>query len=230
MYEKWNHILTKTLLFGGIPLENLSPMIECIKPKIGQFKKNEFITMAGDPFEGVGIMLSGSATVIKENAAGNRVIMSLLNSGDMFGEMAAFSSLKVWPASVQAQEPCTILFVPGEKIVGNCPHACSGHKMLIMNMLKIISEKALLLNKKVEYLSIKSMRGKISTFLLEQYKKAGSTTFMLPMNRNEWADFLNVSRPSMSRELSKMRDEGVIDFYMSSIQIKDVETLKEMVE
>lgn len=230
MYEKWISILSKTFLFADIQPENLSSMVQCLQPKICHYKKHEYIAIAGDEFEGVGIILSGTASVIKENVAGNRVIISLLDEGDMFGEMAAFSSLSAWPASVQAQEQVTALFIPGEKIVGNCPHACAGHKQLIVNMLAIISEKALQLNKKVDYLSIKSMRGKISTYLLEQYNKTGSLIFMLPMNRNELADFLNVSRPSMSREMSRLRDEGIIDYYMSSIKIKDIEKLKSMVE
>ena len=97
-------------------------------------------------------------------------------------------------------------------------------------MLKDISDKALMLNKKLEYLSMKSMRGKLSSFLLEQYKTTGSPAFLLPMKRHELADYLNVSRPSMSQEMCRMRDEGVIDFSRSSIQINDMESLKDMVE
>jgi CRP-like cAMP-binding protein len=94
----------------------------------------------------------------------------------------------------------------------------------------IVSERAIALSRKVEYLSIKSIRGKISTYLLEQYKKAGKAIFMLPMNRNEMADFLNVSRPSLSREMCKMRDEGIIDFHRASILVKDVRALIRMAE
>jgi CRP-like cAMP-binding protein len=82
----------------------------------------------------------------------------------------------------------------------------------------------------MEYLSMKSMRGKLSSFLLDQYKTNGKPTFLLPMKRHELADFLNVYRPSLSREMCRMRDEGVIDFNRSSIQIKDMESLKDMVE
>lgn len=230
MYEKWIEVLSNTLLFQDIGHQDLSGMMDCIRPKMLSYKKNKYMALTGDKFEGIGIILEGSATVIKENVSGNRVIMSMLEPGDMFGEMAAFSSLGQWPATVQAQEDSKVIFISSEKIVGNCPHNCAGHKMLIMNMLKIISEKALNLNKKVEYLTIKSMRGKLSMFLLEQYYKSEKRTFMLPMNRNELADFLNVSRPSMSREMSRMREEGIIDYYMSSFKIKNIEGLKKMAE
>ena len=97
-------------------------------------------------------------------------------------------------------------------------------------MLKIVSELPLKLNKKVEYPTIKSMYVKISVFLLDQYKKTGKTTFVLPMNRNDMADFLNVSRPSISRETSRMKDEGIIDYHLSTIKIKDIDALKIAVE
>ncbi|HHY04413.1 MAG TPA: winged helix-turn-helix domain-containing protein, partial [Thermoanaerobacterales bacterium] len=69
-----------------------------------------------------------------------------------------------------------------------------------------------------------------SMFLLDQYKKTGKTTFVLPMNRNDMADFLNVSRPSMSREMSRMKDEGIIDFHLSTIKIKDIQALRSAAE
>ncbi|HZK00338.1 MAG TPA: helix-turn-helix domain-containing protein, partial [Tissierellaceae bacterium] len=101
---------------------------------------------------------------------------------------------------------------------------------LIMNMLKIISQKALMLNRKMDYLSIRSIRGKVSYLLLQEYKKMNKPMFLLPLNRNELADFLNIPRPSLSREMCRMRDEGVIDFHRSSIRINDIDRLRTMVD
>jgi CRP-like cAMP-binding protein len=117
------------------------------------------------------------------------------------------------------------MYMPPDKILGQCEKACPGHRKLIMNMLGILSRRAMTLSRKLEYLSIKSMRGRIARFLVEQYRKSGQTTFMLPMNRNELADFLNVSRPSLSRELCRMRDDGLLDFHRSSLQLKDIDAL-----
>jgi CRP-like cAMP-binding protein len=226
MYKKWTEVISKTPLFKDISSDELGTMLECLKPRVCEYTKNEFIAIEGEKFEGIGIILTGEAAVIKENYTGNRVIMTVLKPGDMFGEMAAFSTRKLWPATVLAQVTCTAFFIPPQTIVGECRKMCTGHRMLILNMLKIISEKAFMLNRKVEYLAIKSMRGKISAFLLEQYRKARTLTFMIPLSRSEMADFLNVSRPSMSREMGRMKDEGIIDFCRSSIRIIDLEALK----
>ncbi len=205
-------------------------MLQCLNPALRKYKKNEYLSVQGDDFYALGILLAGEAMVVKDNAAGQRTIMTVLGEGDIFGETAAFSGEKKWPASVIAQRNCQALFLPPEKITGNCCRQCPSHRRLITNMLRIVSDRALALSKKVEYLSIKSIRGKIATFLFEQYQKQGSATFMLPLKRNEMAEFLNVARPSLSREMCRMREEGVIDFHRSSIKIKNVEALKSMIE
>lgn len=218
------------MLFDGIEIEEINSMLSCLKPQIAKYSKGECIVLTGDDFDRIGIILEGEASVMKENVAGNSIMMTLLTPGDMFGEIVAYSLKKVWPATVYAQGDCTVLFMPPDKIVGSCNNACPKHKKLIQNMLKIVSEKALLLNRKVEYLTIKSMRDRISAFLLEQQKKLGNNTFQLPFNRNEMADFLNVSRPSLSREMCKMRNEGIIDFHRDSIRILNMKELKNISE
>ena len=220
----------KSALFRGFSTEDLLGILGCLKPKVYSFKKNEFITITGENLTGVGIILSGEVAVTKENAAGNRIVIAVLKPGEMFGETAAFSGSAVWPATVLAQAVSTVLFLPPEKIVSGCEKACMSHHSLITNMLRTISDKALMLNQKVEYFLIKSIRGKITTYLLEQYQETGSSTLILPLNRNDLADFLNVSRPSLSREMCRMRDEGIIEFHRSSVYIKDAEAMRKMIE
>jgi CRP-like cAMP-binding protein len=230
MFKKWIDVLAKCELFRGITPEELNIVFGCLKPRVTGFEKNEWVAAAGEKFNGLGVILEGEVVVAKENAAGSRVIIAVSGPGEMFGEMAAFSGEGVWPVAVMARTKCTILFLPAGKIIGNCERLCASHRQLITNMLEIVSGKALMLDRKLEYMAIKSLRGKISTFLLEQYKRAGRATFMMPMKRNELADFLNVSRPSLSREMCRMRDEGVIEFHRESIKIKGLENLKSMAQ
>jgi CRP/FNR family transcriptional regulator, dissimilatory nitrate respiration regulator len=225
-YDKWPDALSKCRLFKGIEPNEREIMLECFRPKVFRYGKNDMICIEGEIFTGIGIMLSGTATIAKENSSGNRMIMDMLEPGDMFGEMAAFSGNGVWPAMVTAQSPSSVIYMPANMIIGQCSKLCPSHRILVVNMLEVISKKALMLNKKLEYLVVKSLRGKIVSFLLEQYKRIGSTAFTMPMKRNELAEFLNVSRPSLSREMCKMRAEGLIDFYRSSLKILDIEALK----
>jgi len=204
-------------------------MLHCLQPKKYSYKKNSYISIEGEPFNGLGILLTGEGAVIKENRAGNRTIMSLLSAGDVFGEMIAFSGNLYWPSSVFAQTDCSVIFLPSDKIIGECSNVCPSHTQLIKNLLSMLSQKALLLNQKVQYLTLSNMRSKISTYLLEQYYMAKTTSFHLPLSRNDLADFLNVSRTALSREMGRMREDGLIEFHRSSIRIKDLDCLKKLV-
>ena len=226
MIESYIHILKKNYLFEGVTTSELKNMVKCLNCFKREYNKDEYISLEGEKFDSIGIIVKGSASVIKEGINGDRFIMSLLEPGDMFGEMAVFSHKSSWPASVYAQESCIVCFIPSIKIVSACNNACHWHMLLIRNLLKVISQKALLMNQKIEFLTIKSMRGKISAYLLEQHNRTGEATLLLPMNRNELADYLNVSRSSMSREMCKMRDEGIIDFHKETFRILNIEELR----
>lgn len=222
--------LMKTPLFNGIQKEELAAFLICLNPRIQEYDKNAYVALEGDAFTGIGCVLSGEVAILKENAAGDRIIMSVLKPGSLFGEMAAWTVHPRWPATVQALEPSVAMFLPPDKVAGPCSKTCRWHAAIIENMLKILAEKALMLNKKVEYLAMKTMRGKLCAFILERARLAGTATFTLPMNRNELADYLGVSRPSMSREMGRMRDEGIIDFHMATVKVKNMNLLKEMAE
>jgi CRP-like cAMP-binding protein len=218
-------------LFLGINADELPLTLSCLNAKTIEYKKGEYVAIAGDEFIGVGLVLTGEVAIIKENSVGNRNIIAVFKKCDMFGEVMAFADSKTWPVNVITQTDSVIMFIHPQKIIGVCNKACVNHKLLISNMIKIISRKTLLLNKKMEYLTIKSMKGKISKYLFDEYKKSGNiSTFNIPLSREKLADFLNVSRPSMSRELCKMRDDGVIEFYKNSIRILNLDKLKSMLE
>lgn len=229
MYQEWLEILQASALFRGIDSMTLNIMLECLKPRIKQYQYREIVTVSGQPFQGIGVVASGRIALTKETYSGNRIMMGILDTGDIFGEMVAFSDSRVWPATVIAQEDCCLLFLPPAKILGNCSNLCASHSILIMNLLNILSNKALMLNKKIEHLSSKNVRGKISSYLLETSRQTGKTTFIMPMKRHELADYLAMPRPSLSREMAKMRDAGLINYAGLWIQINDILALEKSI-
>lgn len=229
MYQEWIKVLKSSLLFRGINPKELNTMLECLKPKIRQCKRREVIAIYGQPFRGIGVVASGRVSLTRETYSGDRIILETLDAGSIFGEMVAFSDSKVWPVTVIAQEDSCLMFLPPDKILGNCANICTSHSTLIMNMLNILSNRLLMLNKKIELLSAKSIRGKVSTYLLDMYRQTNDTAFTIPLKRHELADYLGIPRPSLSREMGLMRDAGIIDFVGSSVRIKDILALEESI-
>lgn len=227
---EWREVILKSEIFVGITPEELPHLMQCLCGRLQAYKKNETIAIAETAFTGMGIVLSGEVAVIKESMKGNRNILTICRAGDTFGELIAFSGSPFWPATVSTLTDAVVFFIQGQKLISFCNAPCVSHRQLVENTLKMVAKKAMILNRKLEYLSIKSIRGKIVKYLLENYKKHKSLTFSMPLNREEMADFLAVSRPSLSRELGKLRDEKVIDFFKESIRILDLEALIELLE
>jgi CRP-like cAMP-binding protein len=227
MYEQWQHVLAQAPLFQNIPVKEVIELLECLWPRLEMYRKDEFAFLTGDPVEAMGLVLSGRLAVIKENALGQQLMLTVLEPGDMLGEVVVFAGVERFPSSVRTLEESVVVYLSMEQVLGMCAKGCLSHRMLMENMLKILAQKALLLNRKVEYLSIKTIRGKICALLFEHSRKAGRLAFVLPMSRSEMANFLNIPRPSISRELGLLRDEGVLQFDRAHFQILDLGKLKQ---
>lgn len=115
--NKWEDVLASSLLFSDIEKEDIGKMLACLNPKEESFVRGEFVAQAGQPMRGLGLLVDGSLSVIKESVNGNRIIMNILKPGDLFGEMAVFSNKKIWPASISALVLSTVLFISPDKIV-----------------------------------------------------------------------------------------------------------------
>lgn len=221
--------LRKCPLFRGIDSKDLEKMIRCLASRVETYHKGAAIVLAGQSFHSLGILLEGQAKVVQDHSDGRQLMMNQLSSGDVFGEVEAFST-ENWTYTVEAVEVCTVLYLEPCRLIGTCRNACPWHHTLIENLLERIAYRTQLLSRQVYYLTIRSLRGRISALLLEESQKAGKSTFMLKMNRNEMANFLNVARPSLSRELARMRDDGLISYYNSSMRILNTEALALAVE
>ncbi|MDA3846752.1 MAG: Crp/Fnr family transcriptional regulator [Vallitaleaceae bacterium] len=227
--SEYSAALQNNPLCKDMNAEELDYVLKCLKPKVRHYLTNDIIAVGDTEFTGVGVIISGEVLITKELVTGYRHIMAKLGPKNLFGEMIAFSDKKVWPATVTALTDTTVLFLPPNMIIGTCSKMCQGHTKLIINMLAIVSNKALRLNRKVEYLTIKGMREKLVTYLLEAYKKSATNVIQINLSRSELAEFLNVSRPSMSRELARMKDEGLIDYHKSSFRIIDLDRLTSII-
>ncbi len=212
--------LLKTVnIFKGIDESQFDSLLGCLGAKTQEYNKNEIIFLAESKVTSVGIILSGSAQIVKEDIMGNRTIMSELSEGDIFGEAFACANIGKIPVTVMTTIGCKVLFIQMNRIVTTCSSACSFHTTLIKNMLQLIAQKNILLNSRMDILSQRSTREKLITYLTIQMKKHGKNKFRIPFSRDELADFLCVNRSALSRELSNMRNENLLTFNRNEFDI-----------
>jgi len=228
--EKYYPIIKKSVLFRNIKDMEFGHLLKCLDSKIRSLKADEYIFFAGDEINYIGIVLSGIVEIMKENLAGNKHIVAFLEASDMFAEGIVCTAKRISPVTVRVKEDAEVLFIPYERITKSCGNSCSFHISLIQNMMVVLGEKNVNLNRKLELLTLKGMREKLASFLINESNERGSNIFQIMLNRTELADYLNVSRTSMCRELARMKDEGLIDYYGRSFKIINRQQLIECLE
>ena len=97
---------------------------------------------------------------------------------------------------------------------------CQTNEEFLINFLEILSDKALILTAKIHSLSRKTIREKIMDFLIFESNRQNSKMVRLPISKKELAERFGVERPSLQRELRKMKDDGLIDYDSGSIELK----------
>jgi len=203
-------ILKNNQLFLGMQEADISAMLQCLGSRTQTYPKDDFIFLAGQSVPAVGILLSGKAQVVKENILGDSMIIGSLKTGDLFGETFACMGQKVMPVSVVALEKCEVLLLDVSRIVHTCQSACPFHQQLILNLLQIVAEKNAALNRKMSYITHKTIRSRLQAYFFDLMEHSGSYEFTLPFNRNELADYLCIDRSAMCRELAHMKRDAIL--------------------
>ena len=204
-------------LFRGIAFSDFNPLLNCLSTKTANYEKDDVILLSGDAVSFVGLILSGSVKIIKEDMDGRIAILTELGVSELFGEVFACAGIDHSPVTVQAAESAEILFINYKKIISSCTAACPFHARLIENMLKLVAAKNLMLNQKIEILSKRTTREKLLAFF--DMQRGVAKKFTIPYNREELANYLCVDRSAMSNELCKMRDEGAIRFNRNEFEL-----------
>ncbi|PWM46154.1 MAG: Crp/Fnr family transcriptional regulator [Clostridiales bacterium] len=198
-------------LFKGINTADIEKILQCLSAKFKSYLKNETIFDTSYNDVKTGIVISGSVFITHDDYWGNRSITSKIGKGGIFGEAMEFS-VKSRPVIVVAAENTEIVFINMKKLSSQCANACICHKTLIYNMMCLMAKKAASLSLKLEFITKRTTREKLMTYLSAESDKAGSSSFFIEFNRQELADYLSVDRSAMSAELCRMRDEGLIKF------------------
>ena len=212
-------VLLRCPLFEGIGPKDARAMLGCLGARTVEAARGASIFLEGSPAEYVGIVLSGAAQVLRDDFYGNRAIQAVLQPGELFGETFACAGLDRLPVAVEAAQPSRILLIRLRRITETCSNACEFHNRMVMNLLRAIAGKNLMLNAKIEITSRRTTREKLMAYLLNQAKRAGGSTFTIPLDRQGLADYLGVERSALSAEIGKLRREGVIESERSTFRL-----------
>jgi len=205
-------LLKQTEVFQDMKSADIEAILSCMAANTKKYTKDSFVLNFGDKITSLGIVLSGQVNVIMEDYWGNRNIITMIKEGMTFAESYACAGDVPLRVSVQAAEDTEVLWMDIKKILTVCSSSCAFHNRLIRNLVTLLATKNLIMNHKLTFLTQRSTREKLLAYLYSQSKSRGANAFSIPFDRQQLADFLSVDRSAMSNELSKLRNEGILEF------------------
>lgn len=206
-------------LFAGIDAGDMELMLGCIGYHIGTYRKGEIIAFEEENINHVGVVLTGAVDMIKEDIWGNRTMLVRSYPEDIFGETFACGEDTLSVVTFVAAEDTKVLFLSFCRVMHTCTHACRFHQTLVENMVRLIARKNRELMRKIEVVSKRTIRDKLLAYLSLQAQTQDSPYFDIPLGRVELAEYLCVDRSALTRELAKMKEEGILDYDRNSFRL-----------
>ena len=204
--------MKKSPFFEGIEDTEEEKVLKGLDAHEMTYDKENYILHCGEQVKEMGMLVSGGLLIVQEDFWGNRNILAAVGAGHCFAETFACSPGAVLNVSVIAETNVQVLFLNVKRILTTCPSTCSHHNRMIRNLLSELAEKNLRLNEKITHLGQRSRRAKILSYLSAEAQRHGSAEFDIAFSRQQLADYLSVDRSGLSMELSRMQEEGLLEY------------------
>lgn len=216
-------------LFKNCSNDEIAKFLTCNYPPIKTVEKDSLIHAQGEPLDEIILILSGEVALEKMDSSGNSLIVDILRAGDVFGQATVFGDEKNSPMNLLSLKQTTFARFKRTIFYRACSSACKSHERVIQNMMTLLANQTRFLSERVDCLATTSIKSKVARYLLHEGRgKKENEAFEIPYNREALALYLGVQRPSLSRTLTQMADEGLISFNRASFKITDFEALENL--
>ena len=213
MYEK---IIAKNSLFSGLSDEDTEYALSFFGARYAHFEKGEMLGRPGEVLTRFGLVLSGNVQVCMEDFDGNSIIMAIVTPGHTFGESLCFLE-KESPVHIYAVSDSDVLWLRTDRIKEYSKDPRD--RAVADRFISMLASRTLEMNNRIQILSKIKLRDRLITYFSQNVSRYGMT-FKLPLSREDMAAYLGTNRSALSRELGKMRDEGIIEFSRNNFTIK----------
>ena len=218
------HALRQSVLFTTKTPDEIAGLLAKINYRIREFKENEIIFSINQPADTLGIILEGSVDVKKDFLSGKVITVTTRGQFDLLADAAMFAGTQYYPGTLFACKPSRIFLLHRKDLL----QLFTLDQAIMLNFLCSVSNRMLALNQKIEILSLSSIQSKIAHFLITESQTRRSKVITLPFSKKAWAEHLNVSRTSLSRELKQLAAADLISFHNRTIHINQLDKLNEL--
>ncbi|MGM9529627.1 MAG: Crp/Fnr family transcriptional regulator [Phascolarctobacterium sp.] len=207
-------------LFQGLDMEEINEVLQKFHGLIKHFPKSDYIYLAGDCVENLCVVLEGTVQMIKEDIWGEKAIIANLGAGSVFAEnfLGRLGDRSV--VSYFVASDSEVLMLPLGRMLFDSNTNSKASQRLMCNIVSILADNNTRLIEKTEILCKKTLRSKILAYLEQEARNNGSRSFTIPFNRTDLANYLDADRSALTRELARMKEDGLIDYSKNTFELK----------
>ncbi len=217
IFNKYLELIRSSPLLDSISSEDIKTFLSNGKFRVVQYKKDSIVHFDGEVCDKLEIILSGKTIIDRIDESGNLLNITDFSDGDILGINLMFSTDPYYLMTVTANIDTLILEIPKDLLFS----LLSSNKHFLKTYLEFAADNTSLLGNKIKYFVKKTIRESIITYLRHEYKKQKSYNIKLLIPKKLLAEKIGVKRTSLSRELKKMKDEGLITYDSKYIKILD---------
>lgn len=219
-------ILKQIDLFADMNSEEILYLLKCSGAGIQEYEKGQIVFQEDQPVKYIYVLLEGKLLISKHYSSGRRNIFCEIHEKEIFGILIHVKSQEAYWYDAIAVTDSRALCISWDFLFNFCSVSCEVHKSLIKNMIRVQADISVSQMKKLSILSGSTVEAKLGLLMLELMDTERCVDFK--MNREELADFLGVTRPSLSRSLMKLKEKGIISINRSHVRILNLEQLEKI--
>jgi CRP-like cAMP-binding protein len=210
------------MIFNNVNDNDKKELLKKINIKTKEYLRGEAIYLENELCNEIAIIKRGNIKASKAYNDGHEKIIRLLNQNEIIGLSLLFSSHPYYKATFTSEGLSTLIIINKDDLL----YLMDNNLNIKLNVLSYISDHSIRLNEHIKLLSYKTIRQKLCAFLYNEYKTKGATSFLIQYTKTELAAFLNVERPSLSYELSRLINDGIIANQNKLYTIINIEKLE----
>ena len=218
--------LTNNPLFRGITPEKLSANLEEISFHPRSYRKGEILARQGDVCNRLVILTKGSVRGEMIDYSGRLIKVEDIAAPRALAPLFLFGEENRFPVEVTANEPTEVIEIPKASVL----ELFRRNEQFLENYMNLSANYARTLSDKLFFMSFKTIRQKIASYLLRLCKQQQQLQITLDRSQQELSDYFGVSRPSLARELSHMQEDGMIIADRKQITILQKEWLIRLIQ
>lgn len=215
MLDSILNLLINHPLIGIFGSNQINGFIDSNELTIHNYQKNNIIHHDGDLCDSLEIILKGNIAIERIDSYGNLLVITKLLEGDIYGGHLMFSSNPKYLMTIMAKSDSILLEIKKDILL----RLLSSNPTFLIAYLEYIAELTAILGNKIKYSIKTSIRESLLEYIRQQIGQQSTSTIKLKLTKKELAENMGIQRTSLSRELTKMKDDGLITYTNKTITL-----------